>query len=294
MSVEYGARGTLVQKLQKALLDAGYLLPRWGADGIFGQETSAAISAYCVSRGLIWDGQTVSDDLYQLIFSPYYDGIDVSSHQSKVNWKKVAATGVRFAWVKCSEGTTHKNKRRQENLRGARDNGILVGGYHFALPRTYQSIGLNDAEREAANFLKCYGTPHLGDLVPALDLETGLIRNNHEYNLQWTLKWAQTVEAELGLPPYSIIMYTARWAVTSRIDDASKELTDELAKYPLWWAEYRSAHTPRPTKKLWPWEDWNVWQWTGTGSLDGVKTKVDRNRIRIPDLKRLVAKIGRC
>src|SRR5262249_53692355 len=38
-----GARGDPVTKLQQALVDAGFPLPRFGVDGIFGSETQSAV-----------------------------------------------------------------------------------------------------------------------------------------------------------------------------------------------------------------------------------------------------------
>lgn len=47
-----GDRGPLVRALQSRLLALGYPLPRFGADGIFGQETAAALIAFQRVSGL--------------------------------------------------------------------------------------------------------------------------------------------------------------------------------------------------------------------------------------------------
>lgn len=49
--MKLGDRGEAVQDLQEALIELGYSLPRWGADGIFGKETAAALAAFVADHG---------------------------------------------------------------------------------------------------------------------------------------------------------------------------------------------------------------------------------------------------
>jgi len=51
-----GDRGPAVVKIQQALIDAGFPLPKFGADGIFGAETKAAVRNYQRAHGLSVDG----------------------------------------------------------------------------------------------------------------------------------------------------------------------------------------------------------------------------------------------
>ena len=52
----YGDKGETVKKMQQALLEAGYDLPKYGADGSFGAETQAAVKAFQQDHGLTVDG----------------------------------------------------------------------------------------------------------------------------------------------------------------------------------------------------------------------------------------------
>ncbi len=50
--LKIGDRGTAVAKVQQALIDADFPLPEFGADGIFGSETKAAIESFQMASGL--------------------------------------------------------------------------------------------------------------------------------------------------------------------------------------------------------------------------------------------------
>jgi peptidoglycan hydrolase-like protein with peptidoglycan-binding domain len=51
-----GHRGPAVEKIQQALVDAGFALPMYGVDGIFGSETKTAVRNYQRAHGLSVDG----------------------------------------------------------------------------------------------------------------------------------------------------------------------------------------------------------------------------------------------
>ncbi len=51
-----GDKGQAVQKIQQALMDLGYPLPNFGADGDFGNETTSAVINYQRANGLSADG----------------------------------------------------------------------------------------------------------------------------------------------------------------------------------------------------------------------------------------------
>ncbi len=53
-----GAEGERVRELQKRLMELGYQLPKYGADGDYGAETIAAVKAFQQDHGLTADGVT--------------------------------------------------------------------------------------------------------------------------------------------------------------------------------------------------------------------------------------------
>ena len=55
-SLEKGAKGTDVKTLQELLLQLGFSLPKYGADGSFGTETLSALKAFQSRAGINADG----------------------------------------------------------------------------------------------------------------------------------------------------------------------------------------------------------------------------------------------
>src|ERR1700693_3832492 len=57
-------------------------------------------------------------------------GIDVSKFQGDIDWNAVASSGVKFAWIKATEGGD-RDARFHANWEGAKAAGIPHGAYHF-------------------------------------------------------------------------------------------------------------------------------------------------------------------
>ncbi len=58
-------------------------------------------------------------------------GIDVSGHQGIIDWDRLKAAGIEFAYIKASEGETFNDPRFSRNWYGAEQAGIPRGAYHF-------------------------------------------------------------------------------------------------------------------------------------------------------------------
>ena len=54
--IRVGSRGSDVKDIQQKLLDLGYNLPKFGADGQFGPETRNAVTEYQIDNNLAVDG----------------------------------------------------------------------------------------------------------------------------------------------------------------------------------------------------------------------------------------------
>ena len=102
--------------------------------------------------------------------------------------------------------------------------------------------------------------------MPVLDVEKGAkIDDNH--NVEWCLKWLDLVGRETNSTP---MVYTAKWAYDLYLMKADKSELAKLHQYPIWWARYiRSKRLVGPEQKLKGWSTWDVWQYTGHGTLAG-------------------------
>lgn len=92
-----------------------------------------------------------------------FRGIDVSHHQGDIDWDKVAADDVTFAYMKASEGSDFRDSAFERNWRGARAAGLAWGAYHFF------NLCRPGAE-QADNFLAAMPKGEVR-LAPVLDLE---------------------------------------------------------------------------------------------------------------------------
>lgn len=75
-------------------------------------------------------------------------GIDVSKHNGNIDWAKVASSKkVDFAIIRTGfgkEATNQVDSKFEANYKGCKDNGILVGAYHYSYAKTTE-----EARREA-------------------------------------------------------------------------------------------------------------------------------------------------
>jgi GH25 family lysozyme M1 (1,4-beta-N-acetylmuramidase) len=118
------------------------------------------------------------------------DGVDISHHQSaRLDLKAAKAAGVRWVYVKATEGSTFKDRLHRKRVRQARAAGMPVGAYHFARPEG------RDAVAEARFFLANIDL-RAGDMVPMLDLED-IGDLTLPQLTEWTGAWVRTVNQEL-------------------------------------------------------------------------------------------------
>lgn len=186
-----------------------------------------------------------------------YEGIDVSHYQGVVDWEDVREDGITFAFAKATEGISGVGPQFQNNWPGIKAAGLVRGAYHFFEPE-------DDPTAQAQHFISTV-TLEPGDLPPVLDVETNTGLTDEALNAA-VLTWMSTVEAAYGVAP---ILYSDLSFVQNR-------LADTLAVYPLWIAEY----TDEAPEDLGPWTTWTFWQYSESGTIDGIDGAVDLDRYR--------------
>lgn len=192
-------------------------------------------------------------------------GIDISSHQSNVNWNAVSDTQVQFVIVKATGGAVYKNPLYANQLQNARRLGKLIGHYHFAHESSLQAIGSRTPEQEADWF--CDNADIRAGEIVALDIEDEKASGNLE---DWALRWLRRAEARLGFRPF---IYTyPHFAIEHGLN------TRRMAEYPLWFASYYTPYrnSPKPaTPGYWP--SIAIWQWSGGTNVAGFAFPTDEN-----------------
>src|SRR6478736_58670 len=174
-------------------------------------------------------------------------GVDLSGYQPVVDWDKVVASGIAFAFVKATEGTTLVDRAFASHWTEAKAANVLRGAYHFFRPKV-------DAVAQARLFLAQLADP--GELPPVLDVEVvnGVAPAQIAAGVG---AWIDVVASALGRP----LIYTSPsfWNALP----AAAELADRAD---LWVAHW-DARTPASVSG---WQKWTFWQFTNKATISGI------------------------
>lgn len=187
-------------------------------------------------------------------------GIDVSVHSGVVDWTKVAAAGHGFAILKATEGVDLADSAFHSHWREAAAAGLVRGAYHFYVTE--------DAPEQQAAFFIATVQLQPGDLAPIVDIEWV----GHHTADGWQdslLVFIRRLQDHYGVAP---IIYTSPhfWS-----DHFKGKISEELAPYPLWIAEY---DVPQPTVPA-TWSTWHMWQYQGDAAIAGVEKSADLSQV---------------
>jgi len=186
-------------------------------------------------------------------------GIDVSYYQGTIDWTRVKNDGVRFAFLRVSDGTGFVDPKFPTYWAQSKAAGVMRGAYQYFRPN-------QDPIAQADLLLAKIGTLAPDDLPPVIDVEAdgGLAPAQVAAKVKL---WVDHVEAALGVTP---IVYTGFYFWRDQVGAPAF-----AAASPLWHAQYTSAACPNIPG---PWSDWAFWQYTDSGSVDGIPGNVDMNR----------------
>ncbi len=192
-------------------------------------------------------------------------GIDVSSHQGEIDWKKVAESGVEFVMIRLGfrgygkEGTLNVDKYFEQNLRGAKAAGLKVGVYFFS-----QAVNPDEAEEEAVFVLEHLAGvkldyPVVFDWEPVSDKSARTNGLGKDTLTDCAIAFCDAVSYAGYIP---MIYYNTPVGYT-RYDLSC------LTAYDVWYAQY----SDRPTMYY----DYRIWQYSDSGKIPGISTRVDMN-----------------
>jgi lysozyme len=188
-------------------------------------------------------------------------GLDVSSHQGRVDWDRVASGGYGFAYLKATEGVGYTDPEFTRNWKGVHEAGMVRGAYHYF---TLCSSGAEQAD----DFLAAVPVDDTA-LPPAVDLEFDGACENRPEAAQARAEvdaFVQRVEKAWGR---RVVVYSsADWRQHYGLEVASGR--------PSWW--YEDSGRPGPA-------DWSVWQVRFDGRVPGIDGDVDVDVARPEQLR---------
>lgn len=193
------------------------------------------------------------------------DMIDVSHHNGDIDWAEVSRH-VGYAYIKATEGYHFTDNKYAINRDEAHRYGIKTGPYHY--------FRLNHpAKDQFENFRKAVGKKT--DLVPMIDLEMDnnqrdkyKVGEAYEEETRNLLEFLRMVEKEYKVKP---IVYVGGDQFYKIFIAPSAE----LQSYPQW---RRSIGDTLETRFN-PGDNVVIWQYDGSGQLEGINHPVDLNKI---------------
>lgn len=185
-------------------------------------------------------------------------GIDVSHHQGDIHWPELSAMNidgdsVRFVYIKATEGLDFIDPNVEQNSNGARQENLLFGYYHFFLPGV-------SAKQQAEYFVAQTSFADF-NLNPVLDIEvTGKL--SQDALTDSILVFLDQVEEKIGRRP---LIYTYENFYLGSLKGTRTE--NEM----FWIASYNNDCSLMNN------ENFLLWQFSETGTVNGIKEKVDLN-----------------
>ncbi len=191
-------------------------------------------------------------------------GIDVSYHQGEIDWDAVKADGIDFAIIRCGyrgygSGDLVTDSCYEGNITRAKESGLETGVYFFS-----QALNAEEAVEEADYVLSLIDGR--GVTMPVVyDME--ILDEDARANELTSSQRAEVARAfcdRIKEGGYTPMIYGNTAYYMSKID-----YEKIAADYGIWLAQYYK-------KPFFPYQ-FSMWQYTASGTVDGIDGKVDLN-----------------
>ena len=191
-------------------------------------------------------------------------GVDVSEYQGDIDWEKVRASGIEFAFIRIGYrqyggGKIEFDKKYTENIEGAIDAGIKVGVYFFS-----QAVSEEEAIEEADVVI---------DAIAPYDISYPVV-------FDWEMIYGENARTDtVGVETladccvafcervrsagYSPMIYSNKNTSLMKLD------LPRIKDYDFWLAEYNT----KPTYYY----NFDIWQYASDGYVPGISGEVDMN-----------------
>src|SRR5687768_5539937 len=179
-------------------------------------------------------------------------GIDVSSYQGVIDWRRVKAAGVMFAFARVSDGLEVIDQRFAENFTAMKQAGVRRGAYQF-FRASLDPIAQADLLVTTVRRLGPADLPLVADVETADGMPPEEVRERLG-------RWLRRVERRTNHRP---LVYTS--------PSMGELLGGGFGNHPLWVAHYGVDCPTIPEG----WQAWNFWQYSSNGRVAGVNGPVD-------------------
>jgi lysozyme len=187
-------------------------------------------------------------------------GIDVSYFQGDIDWRKVAKAGIRFAYIKATEGGDRLDPKFRSNWRAAKRAGLARGAYHF--------MYWCSPAREQAAWFTAHVPRDASALPPVLDVEW----NNHSPTCPGRIPREEAI-AKIEIMLEAMEAHAGKRPIVYTEPEFHREVLEgAFTDYEFWLRSV--AATPEESFEG---RGWVFWQFTTTGRVPGIAGAVDRN-----------------
>lgn len=222
-------------------------------------EDAPKENSFRYDNGVLVQNETADGGLRLFSDGNGIQGIDVSTFQGDIDWQKVKDSGIEFAIIRCGYGddlTQYDDAKWKRNADECTRLGIPFGAYLYSY-----AASTGEAESEAAHALRLLDGYKLSYPV-YLDLEDNVVGACSNELIGQIADIFCTTLQDAG---YEVGIY-------ANLNWWNNRLTSSVFNNPAWhkWvAQYNSSCTYTG--------DYTMWQYTSSGSVDGINGNVDMN-----------------
>ncbi|MET0773485.1 MAG: GH25 family lysozyme [Candidatus Limnocylindrales bacterium] len=194
----------------------------------------------------------VASDVSDAPPPPGTAGIDISKYQSRVDLQAAAQAGIRFVFVKATQGTTILDEWYARHVRAARGAGLYLGSYHFF---DYRKDGTAQADW-FVNAMRDAGAD-MNVLPPVVDVEclSTFGRANQGYARAQLREFADRVYQRTGR---LVMVYTSK-SMWNRVTGNDRTFGDHPLWVACWFTKEPSVCAPEPLLPA-GWTSFDFWQ----------------------------------
>lgn len=179
-------------------------------------------------------------------------GVDLSTWQKNVDYKKLKESGIEFAIIRVCYGTSLKDNMFETHYRGLKENGIKVGAYVYSVAENYQ-----EGVKEASVCLDLIKNKEF-ELPIFYDIEDKLLLNmSKDERNKMIINFCEYIKGA----GFNVGVYANLNWFNNYLDVKLFE------KYYIWLAQWADKHTA----------DFRVdfWQYSSKGYVNGILGNVD-------------------